>query len=714
MMIRVNGEYLDFNDDIEIESQVKLFEEISTSNGDYSYSFQLPTTSKNLKALGFPFPDTIKSIYNNVPCDIVDESGFVINSGSLRIETLSNVINCSFFGGNNDWFSLLNPLLSDLPLQKYDKTLTNTNISASWSKSSGLVFPIFDSGALITRSFYNLKIEDFFGCFYMKTLFAEIFGSHGIKLDGDLLVDDTFNKMLLVSNNKRAYTIDPRSCFVQKTVDQTVTNSVSSDVVTFTGESSPFFDGSKGNYDTAQSVYNPDVKMVVDIDFFGRIDPVDFANVGIFKNSASVARKITYSFQEEVTISARGIVLEVGDTIRVRLSTSDITEPTIIRAGSTLRVTPTFVYAADGKACVPEWTQGQLVSNVFQLLNVVPSYNSDSKTLTLDLFQKIKTKEPIDVSDRVTIVETDFSEFISNYGKQTLFKYQDSSNEDLLNKYNISNFIKYGSGAITVDNDFIEETADAVEVEFTAPITYFNSVFYSSMERINFVELDEDVSKDITSVTDSSGTARLNIASADDDFTVGDLVLLATDNDNYNGQYVVNTVTTTYITVNGITFDSSATGTATKLVFTNTDDDSVYVFLNAAGVSNLFYSNINSMYLESAVFNSSSLAFFNLLSAGREIDTKYKQGLSFGAINNENSNQLSLIDTYWGNFGSILNDPVLLRVLALFKRKTYLEIKSFLRPLRIKTNNTNNLYYLNRMTGYKSGHEDCEGELIKL
>jgi len=55
MMIKVNGEYLDFDDVVEIESQIKLFEDIETSNGDYSYSFTLPKTNKNLKALGFLF-----------------------------------------------------------------------------------------------------------------------------------------------------------------------------------------------------------------------------------------------------------------------------------------------------------------------------------------------------------------------------------------------------------------------------------------------------------------------------------------------------------------------------------------------------------------------------------------------------------------------------------------------------------------------------------
>lgn len=46
MMIRVAGEFLDFNEEIEIERQIKLFEDIDSTNGDFSYTFELPKTLK--------------------------------------------------------------------------------------------------------------------------------------------------------------------------------------------------------------------------------------------------------------------------------------------------------------------------------------------------------------------------------------------------------------------------------------------------------------------------------------------------------------------------------------------------------------------------------------------------------------------------------------------------------------------------------------------
>ena len=43
MMIKVGNEYLDFDDDITLERQIKLFENIATSNGDFSYAFDIHT-----------------------------------------------------------------------------------------------------------------------------------------------------------------------------------------------------------------------------------------------------------------------------------------------------------------------------------------------------------------------------------------------------------------------------------------------------------------------------------------------------------------------------------------------------------------------------------------------------------------------------------------------------------------------------------------------
>jgi hypothetical protein len=62
----------------------------------------------------------------------------------------------------------------------------------------------------------------------------------------------------------------------------------------------------------------------------------------------------------------------------------------------------------------------------------------------------------------------------------------------------------------------------------------------------------------------------------------------------------------------------------------------------------------------------------------------------------------------------VLNNPVSLTASGYLKRTTFEQIKTFLRPIRIETEDTTNLYYLNRNRGYKGSERPCELELIKL
>ena len=713
MMLKANGEYLDFSGDIDIDSSIKLFDEIDKSSGEFSYDLEFDDNGVNRKILGIPRADTIKTIYRNVAAEILDDTGQSIYTGKLQVNRIQGgKIISTFFAGNADWFSMLSNPLASLPLYRYDTDLTEANIQASWLNDSGIVFPILDTGVLVTRSFANLKIEDFTSAFYVKTLFNEIFNPQGIKVQGDLIEDSTFKKLVVCSNGKSQDDVDARSSYVKKTTTQSGISSLTK--VTFQDETTfPFNDGSQGNF--AISTYTADVRMRVTSD------------VNLIFTSAFVFK--TYFYVNGVSIfnfSAGGVVapdtiskslsidLDAGDTLEIyvnpNIGSFDLT-------GGSIRITPTYIYKAFGASSVPKWTQGEFVSNILRVFNVLPSYNVASKTLTLDLFNKIKDKPYVDVSDQIVIDTVDFSEFVSSYAKNNYFKYQESDDEDL-REYNINNFISYGSGNLTINNDYIENSADIVESDFTAPITYLNGIFDMSMERFNFVELDEIDDKNITSVTNSSNVPRFNISNADNLFEVGDLVRIDTGADSdfeYNGEWVINAVTSSYITVNGAVFGTSADGTATLLKHKFTTDDNVYLFVNIPNVTVPTFSSKTEFTLEDATtFSTAGIAYFNMLSNGTAINKIYKQSLSFGAPNNLLNYQLTALDTYWPLFSRVLNDPVMLLATGYFKRKTYDEIKTFLRPLMVKTEETVNLYYMNRLIGYKGSDRGCEAQLIKL
>jgi hypothetical protein len=707
MMIKTDSGYLDFSGDIELERQVKLFEELDNTRGDFSYSFELQYTQNNLDQLGLPFPDNAsKTVYNFINCDLLSDSGEVLYKGHLRVERINKTIPCSFFAGNTNWMNLLSDPMTDLELSAYDQDQTEANIVTRFSATSGIVFPIIDTGGVVSRSYRNLKTEDFVGCFYLKTLMKEVFQQSGLKLDGELLDDPLYNKIVVAANTRSKVEVDKNSIYVGLNVNQVIGAAPDSQGINYNLITSPYFVGESVTF-VGDSSYTALTDMVVDLEATATCSgTLVFAFI-----SSITGGGIAGGAGTQVSISARNVKMVAGETMSVTASNILGGSKTITKA--TFKVTPKFIYKAFGSSSVPQWTRLEFVNAVLNLFNTVTDYDPYSKTVTVDLFNKIKSKTPIDLSSYLRVIDTDYTDFISNYGKRTTLAYAESEDEDL-REYNIMVSNKYGEGVIDVDNDFIEDAAPLLESDFNSPISYIHPALDCSIERIPFVEIEEDGDEqEFATVTDSGGTPRFNITDADDFFAVNDLVRIVSTDVDYNGDWVVDAVTTTYVTVRGLVFSTSATGKIVKMVHNLTTDDSVYLFVNTGSKDVDDFSNNTGVYIEDSEYTTASLAFFSLLENNTQVNTDFKQSLSFGEITDPLFYQRTLIDSYWGVVSNILNDPVKLICVGYIPEKIYKDLTP-LSPVYLKTQETVNLYYINRISGYKGGSKPCEVELIKL
>jgi len=634
MMLRINGEFLDFNGDVDMEKRVKLFEEIDETLGDFSYSFRLEKTSKNLRLIGYPFPDVKdKTIYRESNCDLMDESGIVIYKGVLRVDRINIAIETSFFSGNYNWIRLINGSLKDLDFSELDTELDEFNIANTWDNTEGIIFPIIDAGGLITRSYRSLMIEDFTGCIFVKDVFKKIFADVSIKTRGDLFKDPTFDTMLLCRNTKSNEDIEARSTYAAGTSDYVfaVPGPGQTEVrIPFQNDSSyPYFDGSKNNFDVTTDTYTADVKMrgVLQVSL-SEITDVGLSTVGtafylqIFTNNIN-----TYNYRIPLAVGSApfggsvsvDMTLEAGDFIDARLIVvpgGGIPGTVTIDTSRTFKFTPSFVYFTAGNSLVPPWAKGDFISNVLSLCCGICDYNPYNKTLTIDIFDKIKTKEPIDLSEYIEVYEYDYEEFISSFGQSTLLSYQEA-NIDEIKEYNISQFVKYGSGEIVVDNDYIEKTATIVDSDFRAPISYINGPFSASLERVSFVEIEEQDTSEFTSVTDSAGAARF-IVPDDSIYESGKLVRITESSlPGYNGDYVIKSTGSGsgFIILIGVDFTATATGKITKLIHNITNDDSVYLFLSTQYSADVVskYSRLTDYYIGLNQYPNVAYAFFNML-----------------------------------------------------------------------------------------------------
>jgi len=711
MMIRINGEFLDFIGDIDVDRKAKLFEDIATTDGDVSFQFDIPDTANNKRILNFPYPDvSSKTVYQKTDCELLSDQGDVINRGYIRIERkVGRNFMCSFFGGNTLWFQMLTGIMTDVDLSQYNVDQNETTIQASWGNDSGIVFPLIDSGALSTRSYPNLLVEDFSPGIYLKDVMRKTFLSVGIKINGELLNDPLYNSIVLFSNTRNKEQIDNRSAFVSGPGSTVLVGDF--EQVIFDDDSNyPYFNGSETNFDIALSRYTADITMNLKVD-------IAVTNITTFIKFHIYLNGVIYKVISKGTAGTGSVIirLEAGDYIEIYAQGDPIFSGSF--GSVTATFTPTYLFKAFGNTSVPLWNKIDFVAAVLSLFNTVTKYDEYTKTLTINLFDKIKEKQAVDLSNYIQVQETDYVDFISGYAKRNLLEYTEGEEIKDKREYNISTFIEYGAGEILTENEFLEESRTILESPFTAPISYKHGSIGASIERINYTELLDNGGADITNVTDDSGIARFHVASLLF-FTVGTLVRIYDSTvDDYNGDWIITEVGSflgsDYFKVLGGGHVDGATAKATSLIHGFTDSDDVFLMVNVPLKDINYFSPLNDIYLGLTPLNEMGIAFFNMLNLGEPINEDFKQGLSFGGVEDPLSYQKNLIDKFWQQFSRIINDPVKLICSANLPAVIHNQI-DFLSPIYVKTQESSNLYYCNRVIGYKNSYTPCEIELIKL
>jgi hypothetical protein len=722
MMIKAFGEFLDFDDEIEVEKQIKLFEDISTTDGDFSYAFEIQKTINNTRILRNPQPDNIsKPVYQQIPAQLLSDGGAVLHDGYIRLESITDVYECSFFSGNNNWFAMIDGLMSDLDLSRYDIDNNEVNIIDSWSMTEGLVFPLLDHGSLITRSYPQLKIEDFVGAFYVKTLMNKIFAEAGIKIQGELLEDWRYQNLVCASNSKNDELIQANSSYVEKNAAQVIPYNVVTKVTWDNDSVLPFYDGSSNNFDIVNNQFIPPLKMAVSISLTLKWQTTGFAPIGfVFVRVNGVDARFRSSggaSNTELTASLQIILqLNPGDVVDFYFLQINADGDAASILSGNVKITPTYIYRTIGSSAVPNWTRQEFVSNILRIFNVLASYNPGTATLTLNLFEKIKSKPAVDLSPYISKTEIDYSDFISDYAQKSRFAYTEIEFEEL-KTYNKGKFLKYGQGAIEVDNDFLEHDKEILKSDFANPIDYINAIFDASLSKSNLIELEEGESVDFSDVAnDGFGDAAFNVGA--EIFLVGDLARVSdSTNESYNGDWIVKSIPSGHVVFNGLPFDTAATGTITKLNYKYSSSDDVFLYINVPNYEVSKFSNATIVFDSGGfypiTFSNVAIAYFDLINSGRQINRDFIYSLSFGGLDDPDRYQVTMLESYFRLFSRVLNDPVKLLSTAQIPIALYDQI-DFLSPAKVRTLETTNEYYLNRITGYKESYLDCVFELIKI
>lgn len=717
MILKVNDTVLDFNAAVSMERQAKLFEQIDTSVGDFSYAAEMPDNGHNRKALGMPLADSLlgsQYVVNNAT--LMNDAGTQMYFGSVRVEGIANnKIRWSFFSGNSNWFSKLTGNLSTLNIAKYDTLQTSANVIDSWSKTSGLVYPWIDAGPLKTRRWKSARPEDFAPGLFLHTIFEDLFQSAGLKIKGDLINDPLFNQIVVVTNSKSDDEIENRSSNVQKITDQNLPSNLSYVKVTFDNDSTyPYFDGSSNNFDLSTNKYTADLEMDLNVKLNLQLDADHWTSIVLYKNGVATTSHVSISTTDTNTLNTN-IHLVAGDYIEWYSRNQVSGGPSVNIISGNLEITPTYIFKSFAKATLPKWTKQQFVSSVLQMFCCITAYDPFTKTVTINLFDKIKGKPSIDISQYISgSVEVDFVDFISNYGKVNRFSYSETSEEET-DRYNASSDIKYGAGQLIARNDYIQDSADVIESDFSAPISYIHPEFGCSIDRMELIELEDgEIEQDFATIQDDgAGLAKFMITDADDFFNVGELVRVECEDTQYNGEYIISQTTSTFLALYGGAFLTNNPGKITRMRYENTSNSDVFLVVHT-GLRNVnTFSPESIFYLGTSSRTTWGHSFFNLLATGQEVDEFFTQGLCFGKVNNPLAFQRTILDTYWQQFSRILNNPVKLIPMCNIPETVHAKM-DFITPISIKTEESTNEYYVNKERGYEGQQYKCTIELIQL
>lgn len=714
MMLKVNEQY--FNVDVDVEKQSRAFDSFGKTSGDFSYEFILPDTGVVRKALGVEsFHQINKRIYRELPADVLTDDAIPLFHGTLKVVSKQNNIVCNFFSGNSNWIKQLTGSIIDFDYSAYDLQRDDAAVVSTWNPSNtGVVFPLVDRGNLENRlgaalanntDDLNAAAFDFHPFFFVKTIFKMIFDEIYIKVVGDLINDSIFQNMIISSNSmeSRSDRVDERTAKVGRTSSQLI------------GTSQTFLnmqeieDGSKNLWDDSLKRYVSDSQMRVTFTLDLQMSVDQEYVFEIYKNGV-VAR--TVNFADDASIKTF-LDADPGDYFDFYLTASG--SPANLLTGSSIVIQPSIFATIFISDYLPDLTKSEFVSSIFKQLNIVCSYDDVTKTLYTKSFNNIKNTE-IDISQYVSSWYTDYTEFINDFAKKNNFTYQQPDNTDN-NGYNEANEIPQGNGVVTVDNDYLEESKDVIELSFASVFTYKNTGFNTPLAKLNFVTYSRisDTEFDITSVTDNgSGIARFNVPGAMPlGLLVGRVVeLFNSSSAIYEGTGVLAVVTGTYFELVNVPFVNDATIKFNLVLYEQVEDKSPIVLINTfADISD--FSTIPAIYVGGLPYTTNiPYAFFDKPRTGLPIDSMI-YSLAFDPVNQVDSYQIGLIDRGYSDLQRVLQDPIKIYADVNLPVNIFLTI-TMLESIRLKTSEFNSKFFINRISGYKGSHVKCIFELIKL
>lgn len=698
-----SGEYLEYNGpDITLNKQAVSFFGFQIK-GDFSQNFTIDNNSNNRSVLGYYSAMQVSNPAFSKNTFTLVRNGNRIMRGFVVITDINiNSIDCFFLAGNSSWFNALSENLKNMDWEEFT-TVWGQNPAVT----TGIIFPIVDWGYNGLRrggatsiyiftervGFTGLvpvdKLSDNYPCMRLYRIVEKISKETGVKITGNLLDDPVYLALTITPNGPdlkwpTTQTEPYRNLAERSGVAQTLNDN---DTLIF---NSIITQGAAANYDTTTGIYTARLTATYKITLNLLMASADSYEFYLYKNGAT---------ETIVFVDSLGSFDNYSGTFYLNLAKGDYFElkirsmaaPNDLSTGSDMlveiseKIEPVSYFSNDigfgnqvtnyvsASAIVPNMKAIDLIKFLTNYFNCVCTYDLEENQMTLTKLNTITETE--DWSEYYQSHEEGYNRSIAT---NNYINFLPSSEVDIV-RYNEVNDVKFGGGNIITDYS-VKRDNTLYTIPFGAAYDQLNKTkLGGTLPYIEFFRLSDsqDASIEYSSVTDSAGAAQFNHA-GNSDANNRRVYRIVSNSGIYSGYAVNNSGiggSPIYSTFFGVNYISTDTG---RIIAQEAQ--------RISGPHRLLY------------VESDSTAFFD----SAEIS------LAINNIDGRNSNTIG--ELYHQKLKNGFNSPVIPARMIL--PEAVYQRFNFDKFVRVRANNLDGLFYVNKISSYKNSKSECLVELI--
>lgn len=216
-----NGNYLDYSgQDFGVTKQAfNLFE--AQMKGDFSVNFKIPNTAKNRDVLGYYGAQQIDSpAQSRIIFNLVKDGNFTSRGALVITNSDERDISVFYISGNSNWFQSLQFNIKDVEFQN-KFTVLLSDYDGRKAATEGIVLPLVDyfaNGAKRSTNYVRINrslnpeegpaFTEAHPWIYLHTMVSEMATYAGVKIEGDLMDDPLYKKMIISPDGPDYYVPD--------------------------------------------------------------------------------------------------------------------------------------------------------------------------------------------------------------------------------------------------------------------------------------------------------------------------------------------------------------------------------------------------------------------------------------------------------------------------------------------------------------------------